>query len=171
MRAWSVHKDLVGYIHDQDDARLVVDAMTAFETSVLPRMDCLKWQVAHNDPNPFNIIDLGNAHGLAFIDFGDAGLSVRLQDLATAALHYVSDFQRYLGGAEEVVDGYRSVAPLRSAEIEALVPLMRARAAMLIIINSWRAALFPAHATYIEKNSWRARRALNILDSKLELRS
>ncbi len=85
----------------------------------------LAWQVTHNDPSPFNTF-LTDA-GVGFIDFGDGGFAPRIQDLAIAAGHFVSDPARPLGGAEHLIEGYASVLPLSDLEARLLVGLMKAR--------------------------------------------
>jgi Ser/Thr protein kinase RdoA (MazF antagonist) len=68
-----------------------------------------------------------------------------------------------LGGAEQLISGYGAVVPLSALEARLLVGLMRARQSALILVNYWRANLFPADAQYIKKNVARAERGLEIL--------
>ncbi|RWM43698.1 MAG: serine kinase, partial [Mesorhizobium sp.] len=89
--------------------------------------------------------------------------SPRIQDLAIAASHVVRDPALPLGGAEHLVAGYASVIALSALEARLLVGLMRARQSALILVNYWRAHLFPADAQYIKKNVARAEHGLSIL--------
>lgn len=127
----------------------------------LPLLTQVPWQITHNDPSPHNM--LRTPQGIGFIDFGDGGHSPRLQDLAIAASHFVADPARPLGGAEHLIAGYAAVQPLTGPECRVLVGLIRARQAAMILVNHWRARLFPAEAAYITKNVARAVRGLEIL--------
>lgn len=136
-------------------------AMSDYIDRIEQHLPDLAWQVTHNDPSPFNTF-LTDA-GVGFIDFGDGGFAPRIQDLAIAAGHFVADPARPLGGAEHLIEGYASVLPLSDLEARLLVGLMKARQSALILINHWRADLFPAEAAYIKKNVARAERGLAIL--------
>ena len=138
-------------------------AMSDYMERVEPHLPDLTWQVTHNDPSPFNMFLTES--GIGFIDFGDGGYAPRIQDLAIAASHFVRDPARRLGGAEHLIEGYASVLPLSGLEARLLVGLMKARQSALILINHWRADLFPAKAAYIKKNVGRAERGLAILTS------
>lgn len=136
-------------------------AMADYSDTIAPELASLHWQVTHNDPSPFNTIV--TTRGIGFIDFGDGGWNPRIQDLVIAASHVVTDPGLPLGGAELLIAGYASVAPLSGREARLLVGLMRARQSALILINYWRSHLFPEDAEYINKNVGRAERGLSIL--------
>lgn len=140
---------------------LVHAAMADHQHRALPLLAQVPWQITHNDPSPHNMLQ--TPHGIGFIDFGDGGYSPRLQDLAIASSHFVSDPALPLGGAEHLIAGYAGVQPLTGTECQLLVGLIRARQAAMILINHWRARLFPAEAAYITKNVARAVRGLQIL--------
>lgn len=144
-------------------AAQVTSAMHNYMETIEPRIHELAWQITHNDPSPFNM--MMTDQGIGFIDFGDGCFSPRLQDLAIAASHVVTDPALPLGGAEHLIAGYASLTPLSALEEELLVDLMRARQSALILINYWRAHLFPAEAPYIKKNVARAERGLAILSA------
>lgn len=158
---WPGLSALQSHLPEGPMADHVRQAMADHATLIAPRLAELDWQVTHNDPSPFNMIATGR--GVAFIDFGDGGLNPRIQDLAIAAGHFVSDSALPLGGAEHLIAGYASVLPLSALEIELLPGLMRARQAALILINHWRASLFPDAAPYIMKNVHRAQTGLALL--------
>ena len=144
-------------------AAQVARAMQDYVETIEPRIRNLHWQVTHNDPSPFNMMITDQ--GLGFIDFGDGCHNPRIQDLAIAASHVVTDPALLLGGAEYLIAGYASVIPLSALEMQLLVGLMRARQSALILVNYWRADLFPAEAQYIKKNVARAERGLAILSA------
>ena len=158
---WSWLMELKQYLPSGSIADCVHAAMAEYLEFVEPQIPNVVWQVTHNDPSPFNMVVTGPE--LGFIDFGDGCWSPRIQDLAIAASHVVSDSTIPLGGAEHLIAGYASVIALSRLETRLLVGLMRARQSALILINCWRAQLFPADAEYIKKNVARAERGLSIL--------
>jgi len=158
---WPWLVELERYLPQGETARLVHCAMDDYVSRIAPLAANLTWQITHNDPSPFNMIDTGK--GIGFIDFGDGGWSPRVQDLAIAAGHFVMDPASPLGGAEQVIAGYASVAPLSDLEASVLLGLIRARQSALVLINNWRAHLFPDAAPYIMKNVARAEQGLAIL--------
>lgn len=158
---WPRLMDLAQYLPHGSIADNVRAAMAEYAISVEPQIAHLAWQVTHNDPSPHNMIVTDR--GMGFIDFGDGGWNPRIQDLAIAASHVVTDPALPLGGAEHLIAGYGSVLPLSTLETRLLAGLMRARQSALILVNYWRAQLFPAEADYIKKNVARAERGLSIL--------
>ena len=158
---WPRLMDLEQYLPSGSIANNVRAAMAEYVEAVEPQIADLAWQVTHNDPSPHNMIVTDR--GLGFIDFGDGGWNPRLQDLAIAASHVVTDPALPLGGAEHLIAGYASVLPLSALEAWVLARLMKARQSALILVNYWRAELFPAEAEYIKKNVARAERGLSIL--------
>lgn len=151
------------YIPDTQVAGMVGLAMRHYQDHIAPRLADLPWQAIHNDPSPHNVLISDGRIG--FIDFGDGALSPRVQDLAIAASHAVTDPAHALGGAEYLIAGYTSIIDLTALERQLLVDLMRARQSALILVNYWRAHLFPAEAQYITKNVARGERGLRILSA------
>ena len=158
---WPWLVELERYLPEGRTAELVRHAMAEYIRHISPQVANLDWQVTHNDPSPFNMID--TPKGIAFIDLGDGGWNPRIQDLAIAAGHFVIDPSTPLGGAEHVIAGYASNAPLSELEASLLLGLMRARQSALVLINHWRSHLFPAAAPYIMKNVKRAEQGLAVL--------
>ncbi|GEM_PF-1071237 len=158
---WPRLMELEEYLPSGNVAASVRRAMAEYIQIIEPQIPNLEWQVTHNDPSPFNTIVTSD--GLGFIDFGDGCWSPRIQDLAIAASHVVTDPTLPLGGAEHLIAGYAAVVPLSALETRLLVGLMRARQSALILINYWRSHLFPADSQYIKKNVARAERGLTIL--------
>ena len=158
---WPRLMEFAGHLPPGPTAVQVSHSMRDYVETIEPRLGHLCWQVTHNDPSPFNM--MVTDQGLGFIDFGDGCHSPRIQDLAIAAGHVVTDPGLPLGGADYLIAGYASVIPLSGVETSLLVGLMKARQSALILINHWRAHLFPAEAQYIKKNVARAERGLGIL--------
>ena len=160
---WPWLMEFAGHLPPGPIAMQVANAMRDYAQQIQPHIRDLTWQVTHNDPSPFNM--MVTDQGMGFIDFGDGCHSPRLQDLAIAASHVVTDPALSLGGAEHLIAGYASVTPLSALEARLLVGLMRARQSALVLVNYWRADLFPAEAQYIKKNVARAERGLAILSA------
>jgi Ser/Thr protein kinase RdoA (MazF antagonist) len=158
---WSRLLELEQYLPSGSVADSARVAMAEYVEFVEPQLSHVAWQVTHNDPSPFNMMVTGQ--GMGFIDFGDGCWSPRIQDLAIAASHAVTDSTLPLGGAEHLIAGYASVIALSTLEARLLVGLMRARQSALVLINYWRSHLFPADAQYIKKNVARAEYGLSIL--------
>ena len=158
---WPWLVELERYLPQDDTARFARAAMDDYVCRLAPQTANLTWQITHNDPSPFNMIDTRG--GIGFIDFGDGGWNPRVQDLAIAAGHFVMDQDLALGGAEYVIAGFASVSPLSDLEASLLLGLIRARQSALVLINNWRAHLFPDAAPYIMKNVPRAEHGLAIL--------
>lgn len=160
---WARLVELEAHLPQGPVADCVRRAMISYVEFVEPNLHALPWQITHNDPSPFNTLLTDD--GIGFIDFGDGCWGPRIQDLAIAASHLVADAALPLGGAESLIAGYASVAPLSALEAKLLPGLMKARQSALILINYWRAGLFPNEAEYIKKNVARAERGLSILSS------
>lgn len=158
---WPRLMEFEQYLPAGSVADAVRAAMADYVGSVEPEIANVAWQVTHNDPSPFNM--MVTSKGIGFIDFGDGCRSPRIQDLAIAASHVVTDPTLPLGGAEHLIAGYASVTGLSALEARLLVGLMRARQSALILVNYWRSHLFPADAQYIKKNVARAEHGLSIL--------
>jgi Ser/Thr protein kinase RdoA (MazF antagonist) len=160
---WPRLGEFARYLPGGPVADLVGAAMREFSERIEPHLPDLAWQVTHNDPSPHNSFVMDR--GIGFIDFGDGGWNPRIQDLAIASGHHVTDPEQSLGGAEHVIAGYAGVCPLTDLEASLLVGLIKARQSALILINYWRAELFPDEAEYIKKNVGRAEKGLTILSS------
>jgi Ser/Thr protein kinase RdoA (MazF antagonist) len=160
---WPKLLELEGHLPSGQIAKFVRLAMASFSDFIAPQLGNVAWQVVHNDPSPFNTLVTDD--GIGFIDFADGCWGPRIQDLAIAASHVVNDPSLALGGAEHLIAGYASVVPLSHLEASFLVGLMKARQSALILINYWRANLFPEDAPYIKKNVARAEHGLSILES------
>lgn len=158
---WPRLAELEQFLPEGPTADRVRKATADHMKFVAPHLTDLDWQITHNDPSPFNMNLTGQ--GVAFIDFGDGGWNPRIQDLAIAAGHFVIDPADPLGGAEYVIAGFASLVRLSDLEVRMLVGMIRARHSALILINNWRARLFPADARYIMKNVGRAEQGLSIL--------
>ncbi|MBN9008088.1 MAG: phosphotransferase [Rhizobiales bacterium] len=163
VKCWSRLGEFARYLPHGSVAKLVNAALQEFNERIERHLQDLVWQVTHNDPSPYN--SFLTDRGIAFIDFGDGGWGPQIQDLAIASSHFVTDSDLALGGAEHLIAGYAAACPLTELEASILVGLMKARQSALILINCWRAELFPEDAAYIKKNVARAEKGLAFLSS------
>ncbi len=160
---WPWLKELRPSLPSGPTADLIEAALADYLFRIEPCIGELDWQITHNDPSPFNMFQTDS--GIAFIDFGDGGWNPRIQDLAIAAGHFVTDSRQPLGGAAPIIAGFHAVQPMTQLEMRLLVGLIRARQSALILINHWRAEIFPHDAHYIKKNVRRAETGLMILSA------
>lgn len=163
-RSWTHLREFADDVSDLEHRRLALQALDAVDARIAPRVHALPWQITHNDLSPSNTLILDDGFGV--IDFGDAGLCLRLVDAATVAMYTTEEgSSSRLRGAEPAIASFEASAPLTPEEHDLLVPMIRGRAAALVLINAWRAKLFPAEADYINKNGRSAVRALRAFDT------
>jgi len=134
-----------------------------FETDLAPRLAPLPRQVIHNDLSTSNLMlaAAGDAGIAGIIDFGDAVLAPRVNDLAVAASYHLQAGERPLDAVAGMVEAYEALVPLAEAEREVLPELILARLVIRTIINEWRGTRFPENRVYIERNM---RQAWMLLD-------
>jgi 4-aminobutyrate aminotransferase-like enzyme len=114
---------------------LVERYLEDFDARVTPGLDGLPGAVIHNDGHPGNVL-LPSPDALraaSLIDFGDMVETRRVFGLAIAAAYAALEKDRPLAAAASVVAGYHRVQQLKPAEVEALLPAMRARLAVSVI--------------------------------------
>jgi hydroxylysine kinase len=159
-------RELLPHIEGADCRALSRAALDRFERRAAPVLAELTAQLIHSDLNPHNVlVDPATPERVVgIIDFGDLVHAPSICDVAIAASYQI-DAVDPCSGVEALVEGYRSVAPLKAIELDILFDLIAARMAMTVLISSWRAALFPANRTYILRNQPAARRGLEALAS------
>lgn len=113
-----------------DDVRTrVVDQVSRrFGTTVLPLLDTLPWSIIHHDLHDGNVIlDAAGRSVAGVIDFNDAAFAPRVADLAIAGAYAMLRQAEPERVFRAVVDGYRSILDLSSAELDVVgeMALMR----------------------------------------------
>ena len=133
---------------------------------VLPRFGNLRWQVIYNDLNPSNVLvdpdDPDRVVGI--IDFGDMVRAPLIVDVAVAATYQLRHTPDPFEAATQFIAAYHSVTPLEETETDLLFDLVATRLAMSVIINTWRATLYPENRDYIMRNvrpNWNVLKQLN----------
>ena len=124
-----------------------------------PVLANLRRQVIHNDINPSNVLVSGSGEITGIIDFGDVLEAPLVCEIATAIAYQepADDFDRLLA---EAIHAYGHRCPLTDQELAVLPTLVRARAAMVIVIAHWRAAQNPTNRDYLLRNVPLASRVL-----------
>ena len=132
-----------------------------FDAEIAPQLAACRWQVAHNDLNPHNVlVDPADAARIAgVLDFGDMVQTALVCDLAVAASYQV-DPGDALGSLAQFVAGYSLVLPLTAVERGLVADLTAVRMVTTLCIASKRAAAYPGNADYILRNVPAARDGL-----------
>lgn len=144
------------YIKNAADRKIVRHYFSAFEQTVLPRLDTLRKSVIHSDLNEANIIvQDGKIAGL--IDFGDISYAPVVAELAILLTYVIMMFpDEGFEKAGLIIRNFNQVFPLRSEELE-LLPLLIATRLCVSVCNSAEAKAKQADTDYIlnsEKQAW-----------------
>ena len=125
---------------------------TSFEwfTEVEAQLDGLPRTVVHQDLHDFNLLGERDASGFArivgVVDFNDAVHTVRVAELAVAAVYAALRQEDAFEAFSDVVDGYLSVAELTPSELDVLFPLGVARLA--VNASTWTQRALGDNAEY-----------------------
>lgn len=113
---------------DDGRTRVVAEVSRRFDMAVLPLLDALPWSVIHHDLHDGNVIlDAAGKAVAGVIDFNDAAFAPRVADLAIAGAYAMLRQSEPEQVFRAVVDGYRSILDLSSAELDVVgeMALMR----------------------------------------------
>jgi Ser/Thr protein kinase RdoA (MazF antagonist) len=154
--------DRLVFIADPNTQELARAALECFNSEALPVLNTLPRQVIHCDFNPHNIlVDEGDHERISgVLDFGDALMAPRVNDVAIAASYHLAAGDGSLTAAADLISGYHARNPLSETELDSLPLLIGARVAMTAAITSWRAELYPEKRDYILRNASLARSGL-----------
>jgi hydroxylysine kinase len=147
-------------------AGLCAAVLDRLDARVAPRLAGVRWQVAHNDLNPHNVlVDRGCADRISgVLDFGDMVFTPLVCDAGVAASYQV-DPDKPLESLVDFAAGYHGVLPFRADELALLADLTATRMLTTICITSWRAVRYPENADYILRNYPSARDGLQALSA------
>jgi Ser/Thr protein kinase RdoA (MazF antagonist) len=163
--AWDVQhlprlRPLAETIADPEHRDLLQAGLARFD-SIAGIVPALRRQVLHNDFSKSNIIvDHAAARFVqGIIDFGDAVHTAVAIDVATALLNQLPrqipqdpDADLFADG-RDLLRGYLSVADLTDTELATIPYLVLGRVIARALITSYRAALLPANAAYVLRNT------------------
>ncbi|MET1255736.1 aminotransferase class III-fold pyridoxal phosphate-dependent enzyme [Aliikangiella maris] len=171
------------YLRDLHGRELVTRVIALFESQVLPFSDILPKQVIYNDANDYNLLVNSDQKCLSgLIDFGDACFSWRIAELAIACAYAVlapSDIvlhhqvnnktntnTKFNTIIRAITLSYHQINPLKSEEIDVLLPLICARLATSVCLSSREFAKDPENDYLLisQKGAWQALSTLMQLD-------
>ncbi|UWQ32766.1 aminotransferase class III-fold pyridoxal phosphate-dependent enzyme [Leisingera sp. M527] len=156
-----------GWIKDQllcitDPARrAILEGISADFAKLEPVLAKLPKQAVHNDANDYNIMvagELGETRRVSgLIDLGDMCAAPRICDLAIAAAYIMLDHPAPEAAMAALVAGYHEVYPLTPAEVDMILPLLRARLAVSVVNSTMMAADNPddPYVTISQAPAWR----------------
>lgn len=128
---------------EEVDLRQRVARHFDFFAAQLPHwQSSLPQAVIHNDANDYNVIvDAQQGCVTSIIDFGDLCTSLRIADLAIAAVYAMQHEDEPLRCLLQMLQGYHRHYPLLAEEIQALLPCICARLCHSILManRSYRA--------------------------------
>lgn len=146
---------LLPVIEDQQQRALIADVAAQAERRLQPLLDKLPVQAIHMDITDDNAVWARDAQRhwqlQGVIDFGDLVRTWRITDLSVtcaALLHHASGDPFVILPA---VQAYHMVNPLQYEELQALWPLIVARAAVLVLSGEQQVSIDPAN-TYSRDN-------------------
>jgi Ser/Thr protein kinase RdoA (MazF antagonist) len=171
--------ELGGSVADPERRALVTAAMAPLEDLLAsPAAAALPIQAVHCDITDYNVVASsscslirhtgtkeqlgdgdpagGRLEPSGLIDFGDVIASWRVTEAAHAAMSAVfHDLDDPLGGVGEVLGGFDAVAPLSPAEVDAVWPLILARAVVCALSSTHQASLgASSHLTRLMAEDW-----------------
>jgi len=124
------------------------------DTRIVGPMKNVSKQIIHADMNPHNFVmspsDPTTLSGI--FDFGDMTYTARVNDIAIAASYHLTGEDPF-APVIPLIQGYHSVFPLETGEVDMIYDLIIARLCMTIVITEYRARLYPENKTYILKNT------------------
>ena len=146
---------LLPVIKDEQQRTLIADAAEQAERRLQPLLDKLPVQAIHMDITDDNAVWARDAQRhwqlQGVIDFGDLVRTWRITDLSVtcaALLHHAGGDPFVILPA---VQAYHAVNPLQHEELQALWPLIVARAAVLVLSGEQQVSIDPAN-TYSRDN-------------------
>ncbi len=150
--AFDVIDALLPHVADRDERALIQEASQQARLVLDPLIPSLRTQVVHADVTDVNVVaqldGAGRPMPTGLIDFGDMSRTWIASDVATAIVGLVfHDLERPLQLATELVRGYHDTLPLTPEEIDAVWPLVLARAAVCQVSSEQQVELDP-HSDY-----------------------
>jgi Ser/Thr protein kinase RdoA (MazF antagonist) len=153
-------RPLLEYVGDKQKRALAERIFNQFDTTVVPFLDSFTTQVIHGDFSPFNVLvdPLHPGYVTGIIDFGDAVRTPVIFDISVTMANLLGmDPDRPWDQALHVLNGFLSVRPLSTRELDALVVAAQARLLLRALITQWRANQLPQRREYLlshSKSDW-----------------
>ena len=143
------------YIQQANRRRIVDYFLTQFLLKVENRLPYLRKSTIHGDANNWNVL-VQNEQIVGFIDFGDIVYSNLINEIAIAIAYGVTNTNKPMTFATEIVRGYHAVFPLEEAEIELLYYLIAVRLCTTVCMAAYHINLQPEneYITISVKPAW-----------------
>jgi 4-aminobutyrate aminotransferase-like enzyme/Ser/Thr protein kinase RdoA (MazF antagonist) len=148
-------KHLLPVLKNPEERDCVAQAAEQAQQRLRPLLAKLPVQAIHLDITEYNVVwqrDSQHQWQLqGLIDFGDLVTTWRVADLSVtcaALLHHAQGDPLYILPA---IQAYHAINPLQREELQALWPLIVARAAILVLSSEQQASVEPGN-TYIQAN-------------------
>ena len=127
-------------LEDPEQRRTIEAVIDHFTAAVLPRLADLRWQVIHNDANPWNVLVAEDdpEHIAGIIDYGDMVFAPLICELAIAAAGVCPHVEDPVAAICAVAKGFDEVIPLEAEEVDLIYDLVVARLAAEVLICTWR---------------------------------
>jgi 4-aminobutyrate aminotransferase-like enzyme/Ser/Thr protein kinase RdoA (MazF antagonist) len=138
-------RDLLPEVPDAERRALAGAVLDRFAVHVQPRLAELPVQLIHNDASDGNVLIGDGGQVVGLIDFGDVCRAPRVCGLAVACAYAMVDRSDPVAAVLPLVAGYHEVAPLRPAELELLLDLIRTRLALSVVMAGWQHARDPGN--------------------------
>jgi 4-aminobutyrate aminotransferase-like enzyme/Ser/Thr protein kinase RdoA (MazF antagonist) len=148
-------KHLLPVIENAEERACIEEAALQAHARLLPLIAQLPVQAIHMDITEYNVVWDRDSHRMwqlqGLIDFGDLVRTWRIADLSVtcaALLHHADGDPLFILPA---IAAYHAINPLQREELQALWPLIVARAAVLVLSSEQQASIEPDNA-YIQAN-------------------
>lgn len=164
-RAGPVALELLSAMADVDLRKRIAEAMVGAMRRVQPLMPELRLQAIHQDVTDDNVVSRAEKSGRlvpeGVIDFGDVLKGWLVAELAVtcASLLHHADGDPFC--ILPAVKAFHAVCPLTEAEIEALWPLIVARAGILVASSARQLEIEPDNA-YVQGNAAHEREIFDV---------
>ncbi|MCV4286045.1 aminotransferase [Pseudomonas capsici] len=153
--AQALIRHLLPVIANANERICLTEAAEQAQKRLLPLIPELPIQAVHLDITEHNVVWTRDAERRwqlqGLIDFGDLVTTWRVADLSVtcaALLHHAEGDPFYILPA---IRAYHAINPLKTAELQALWPLIVARSAVLVLSSEQQASVEPDNA-YIQAN-------------------
>lgn len=130
------------YVQEPSRRRIVDYFLAQFLKKVEKKLSYLRKSTIHGDANNWNVL-VQNEQITGFIDFGDIVYSNLINEIAIAIAYGVTNTNKPMAFAAEMVRGYHQVFPLQEAEIELLYYLIAVRLCTTVCMAAYTISLHP----------------------------
>lgn len=130
--------------------------MQRFTENTAAKLATLRHSVIHGDMNDYNILVSDDRRVSGFIDFGDVVKTATVCELAIALAYVMMDKSDPFAVAVSVIQGFHSIFPLQTAELEVLFDLICMRLCVSVVNSAMRKKENPDDAYLIisERPAW-----------------